>query len=862
MPRLIIPALLLALLLPSAVSAQAQREARVQVTVVDPSGSVVPDATVSLIGLEASTQATALAPAKTTDKGIAVIERVIPGRYSIRAEFPGFDLGLLRDVRIRAGESRHAVVLPLQKVEDAVTVRRDIQAEAADRRASTFGLNLSQDQITALSDDPTELARQLAELAGPDAIIRVDSFEGQQLPPKAQIKSIHVTRDQFAAEAAQPGSTFVDVVTQPGIGPIRGSSNFALRDGSLTGRSQFTPTRGPEQFREYGGNVGGTLVQGKTSFSTSVNGQSNYVSPILNAVLPNGVRAETLDIRQPSHQFQYQSLIDHALTRDQTLRVSFQGGRMKRENQGIGNYSLPERAFQQEQRFNSIRVQEAGPLGRRTFLNTRVAYDWRKIDMRSAVEAPAIVVQDAFTSGGAQRRQFADIQNVSLSSDVDHVRGIHSWRAGLQMDTQWFEATSAFNYLGTYTFSSLEAYDQGTPILYTKSIGASEVTYRNVQGALYLQDDIRVKRGLTLSPGVRYTLQDRVHDRKAFEPRFGFTWAPTAQGQTTLRGSAGIFHSFLPLEMIEQTLRLNGDLQREIIVANPSYPDPGLVSERTLPTNKYVIGRDYKLGRNVRYSAGVDQVLTPRVRLNVLYNYIHMQQQPRGVNHNAPVDGVRPDPDFANVIESVTDTQVRRHELTLNSTINLAAQTPAATQARFNWRRVNLNASYAWTRMRSNAASFFEVSPSGDPEDDWGPGQQDSPYRVQLLATSTQLRNMTVNVTYSASAGSPYNWTTGFDENGDGIVNDRPDGVGLRTLRGAAQQTLNMRVQYALAFANAPGVPIGQSRYRANVFVNVANLTNHQNLGGYSGVSTSPFFRQPTVANNPRNVNIGVGVNF
>jgi hypothetical protein len=93
-------------------------------------------------------------------------------------------------------------------------------------------------------------------------------------------------------------------------------------------------------------------------------------------------------------------------------------------------------------------------------------------------------------------------------------------------------------------------------------------------------------------------------------------------------------------------------------------------------------------------------------------------------------------------------------------------------------------------------------------------------------------------------------------------VNDRPDGVGLRTLRGAAQQTLNMRVQYALAFANAPGVPIGQSRYRANVFVNVANLTNHQNLGGYSGVSTSPFFRQPTVANNPRNVNIGVGVNF
>jgi hypothetical protein len=47
-----------------------------------------------------------------------------------------------------------------------------------------------------------------------------------------------------------------------------------------------------------------------------------------------------------------------------------------------------------------------------------------------------------------------------------------------------------------------------------------------------------------------------------------------------------------------------------------------------------------------------------------------------------------------------------------------------------------------------------------------------------------------------------------------------------------------------------------------NVFVNIQNLTNHQNLGGYSGVATSPYFRQPTFAMNPRNVNIGVGFNF
>ena len=849
-------------LVPSAAHAQAAREGRVQVTVVDPSGLVVPEAVVTIIGLEPSTQAVTLPEVRTTDKGVAIVERVPPGRYSVRAEFPGFDLGLLRDIRVRAGDNRHVVILPLQKLEDAVTVSRDAQASAADRRTSEFGLNLSQEQIGALADDPNELARQIAELAGPDAIIRVDSFEGQQLPPKAQIKSIHVTRDQFAAEAAQPGSTFVDVVTQPGVGPLRGSTNFSLRDGSMSGRSQFTPTRGPEQFRDFGGNIGGTIVHNKTSFSASMNGQSNYVSPILNVTLPTGTRAETLNIRQPSRSANFNGLVDHALTRDQVLRFGVTVQRSKRENLGIGNYNLPERGFSQEQQQNSVRVQEAGPIGRRSFMNTRLSYTWVDLDMHSQVEEPTIVVPDAFTSGGSQQDQQADVRFLSLASDVDYVRGIHSWRGGFQLDGNWFTASSRFNYLGTYTFSSLDAYQRGEPMLYTRSLGSPEVDYYNFQGAAYFQDDIRVRRGLTFSPGIRYTRQQRVNDSAAFEPRFGFTWAPFTDGRTTFRGSAGIFHSWLPLPLIEQTLRLNGDLQREIIIHNPPYPDPGAENVLSRPTSKYLIGDGFKLGRNLRYSAGMDQVLSPRLRMNVLYNYIHLQQQPRGHNLNAPVNGVRPDPAFANVIESITDTQIRRHEVYVNAIVNFVTPSPAANQAFFNWRRLTMNAGYSWLRARNNGAGPFEVSPSGDPENDWGPGPADSPYRVQILLTSNQVRNLTTNVTYTTTAGAPYNWTTGYDDNLDGLLNDRPAGVGLRSLRGARQQTLNARVQYNLALANTPGAPVGQARYRMNIFANINNLTNHQNLGGYSGVETAPNFRKPTFVMNPRNVNIGVGFNF
>ena len=133
--------------------------------------------------------------------------------------------------------------------------------------------------MMAHMDDADSSSAGLSDIAGPDAIFRVDSFEGQQLPPKAQIKSIHVTRDQFAAETEQPGSTFVDVITQPGIGPVRGTGNLSFRDGSMSARNQFTPTKGPEQVRNYGVNVGGALVTQKSNFSLSVNGQSQYSTP-------------------------------------------------------------------------------------------------------------------------------------------------------------------------------------------------------------------------------------------------------------------------------------------------------------------------------------------------------------------------------------------------------------------------------------------------------------------------------------------------------------------------------------------------------------------------------------------------------
>jgi hypothetical protein len=124
-------------------------------------------------------------------------------------------------VRVRAGDNKQVMMLPIAGLQDAVTVERNKQETAADRQ-STFGTVLTREQLEALSDDPDILRQQLQDMAGPGAVIKVDSFEGAALPPKAMIRSIRISRDQFAAENHSAGGTSVEIITQPGIGPKTG----------------------------------------------------------------------------------------------------------------------------------------------------------------------------------------------------------------------------------------------------------------------------------------------------------------------------------------------------------------------------------------------------------------------------------------------------------------------------------------------------------------------------------------------------------------------------------------------------------------------------------------------------------------
>ena len=117
------------------------------VTIVDSTGAVLPGATVTVTGIEAANKAATIEPVKATEQGVATIPKLAPGRYSVQAEFAGFETRMLPDVRVRNGNNKQVLMLPIEGHKETVLVGQDKQAAAADPRGSSFGTTLTREQL-------------------------------------------------------------------------------------------------------------------------------------------------------------------------------------------------------------------------------------------------------------------------------------------------------------------------------------------------------------------------------------------------------------------------------------------------------------------------------------------------------------------------------------------------------------------------------------------------------------------------------------------------------------------------------------------------------------------------------------------
>jgi hypothetical protein len=135
-------------------------------------------------------------------------------------------------------------------------------------------------------------------------------------------------------------------------------------------------------------------------------------------------------------------------------------------------------------------------------------------------------------------------------------------------------------------------------------------------------------------------------------------------------------------------------------------------------------------------------------------------------------------------------------------------------------------------------------------------------------------------------SGLPYNITTGRDDNGDTVSNDRPIGVRRNRGRGYALADVGARLAWSKGFGRRPtggGTPGPQTRTRGDdgnplasigggidltkrctvqLSLQAFNALNRAKLLNVSGVAASPFFGRATSAAPPRRIELGARLAF
>ena len=859
--------ILLALL--SSGFAQSKTEASLRVVVLDPSGAALVAATIQLKPSDGNAQT-----AQTNERGEVNFIRLPVGVYEVRVSAEGFFAQEFKEKTLKAGGNSLEVRLEIEGVKENVTIAQDEREKALDMRGNAFTSVLTQEQIQALPDDPDEFEQAVRQMGGPGAMMRVNGFRGGKLPPKSQIREIRFRTNPYTADSHEAEFFSIDILTKPGINDWHGSLNFGFRDESLNARNAFAPVRAPEQLRRTGFSLDGPLWKNHTSLFLNLDSNNGYDSKTIVAALADSAFRDV--IRRPSKTLNLSARVEHALTKTHTLRTEYQRNASRLDNLGVGDFDLPERAFTNDTVEHLFRLADTGTVGKRLVNEFRFQFRHQEIDKSSASDAPAISVLNAFTGGGAQVAGARRVREFEVADNVDFVFGKHSLRSGLLFEYGNYHSDERQNANGTFIFSSLDAFRQNRPTTFSRRVGDPTVEFTQQQAGLYLQDDWKVLKSLSLSFGLRYEFQTNLADKNNFAPRFGLAWSPFKNGKTTFRAGAGIFYNWIPSTVYEQILRVNGERQRDLIVQNPGFPDPFTGgTQMVLPPSKIVADSQLTMPYVEQFSFGVQRQLGNMGRIFANYFYQRGVHQLRGHNINVPVDGIRPDANFGNItqVESTAFSSMRG----LNINVNLANPQ----------RRFFSGFGYFWSKATNEADSPFSL-----PADNFnlraerGPSASDARHRVFAMVNFQLPMNVRVGSVMQASSATPYNITTGFDDNGDTVSNDRPNGVGRNSARGAPQFDFGTRVSWGFGFGKAKesaggggpqvkvirgdsdvlssmgGAQLANKRWRGELYVQAYNVLNHTNRINFSGVQTSPFFGHATAALPGRRIESGLRLSF
>ncbi len=442
----------------SKVSFGQQSSATLRGQVADELGGLIVGATVTAAdasGVEKT--------ATTDDEGRYSFSSLAPGRYTVRVVAPGFALYENAEVEVAAGGTDPLnITLPVAIEEQVVTVTEEAEINT-DPDNNAGALVLRGADLDSLPDDPDALADALQALAGPSTgaegggEIFLDGFSGGRLPPKESIREIRINRNPFSAEYDRLGYGRIEIFTKPGTDKFRGQAFFNFNDEALNSRDPFAPERASFQRRRYGGNLSGPIVSKRASFFIDFQRNETDDNEVVNAVILDDAFNPTpfgLAVVTPRRSTTFSPRFDWQLNQTNTLVGRYSYERTRRSNVGVGDFSLPSRAFDTSSTEHTLQLTETAVINQKVINETRFQYVRARSVSEGDDSEPTIRVLEAFTGGGSQvGLSFNNEDRFELQNYTSWTMGNHSLKAGARLRHTRLSDSSPQNFAGTYTFA-------------------------------------------------------------------------------------------------------------------------------------------------------------------------------------------------------------------------------------------------------------------------------------------------------------------------------------------------------------------------------------------------------------------------
>ncbi len=598
---------------PGVFAQQSLGDATVSGRVTDPSGAIVPGATVTA----RQTETNLTAETVTGSDGRFRFPYLKIGPYEVTARLQGF-APATRPVTLTVGSAFDvSMALSVEAVTTTVSVtaastvietaRSQIAGTITQAEVANLPLNgrnfldlaLLVPGVSAPNISSTQLFAETSAVPGVgisigsqrnfsngfvvDGLSANDDAAGLSGTPFAvdAVEQFQVVTSGGQAELGRALGGYVNVVTRSGTNVARGNLYGYFRDDTFNSPNALSGTKLPMSQQQYGGSLGGPVRKDRTFYFTNIERRNlnqtgfvtvpaeaaNLINVRLSAVGYAGAKVSTGIYPNPVDSLNALGKIDQQIGGADQFSVRYSFYDVTSSNsRGAGGLNAPSASAGLDNRDQGVAI------GNTTTLSSRMVNEARGQFLRSNLVAlptdrvgPSVSIAGVASFGTLSGSPTGRVNTMYQAVDnVSFLAGAHALRAG----ADFLYNADDINFLravrGQYAFSSLANFLAGVynNSGFTQTFGPVDVSQKNPNIGVYAQDEWKVKPGLTLNLGLRYDLQflETINtDTNNVSPRAGFAWSPSAEGRTVIRGGAGLFFDRVPLRALANALLSAGN---------------------------------------------------------------------------------------------------------------------------------------------------------------------------------------------------------------------------------------------------------------------------------------------------------------